>query len=243
MFSLFYCNKTLISGGLLSGPLMLALGVEPAVSAASSSFMIIFTASARYQENLNVILHSLRGSNSTLSFTHAHSHSRPLSLILLFTPSICVFVFVVCVRVSQIIPPLIASSLQYLFLGKIDPLSGALFAAAGFMGGTLGQHVVSGVVTRRRKQSILVFLLAGITLFSAIAIVIVESATGGLNNTSFHPGGVRPPLYMPAQHTRLFVSRFTPHLVRALPCCWRVLCHFVLFGASCATRAHGQLCG
>jgi uncharacterized membrane protein YfcA len=116
------------SGGLLSGPLMLKLGVDPSVSAATSSFMIIFTASS--------------------------------------------------------------STLQYALLGKLSNTYAPYFALAGFGGGLVGQKVVSHLVTKHRKQSLLVFLLAGITLFSGIAIIVIEAVSGTLTNTSFNPSGV-----------------------------------------------------
>lgn len=114
-----------VGGGLLSGPLMLALGVDPSVSAATSSFMIIFTSSS--------------------------------------------------------------STLQYLLLARLSLAPAALFCVAGFMGGSVGQHVVSHLVTKHRKQSALVFMLAGITLASGIAIVVVQAVSGGFSNTSFNP--------------------------------------------------------
>ena len=107
---------------------MLALGVEPAVSAATSSFMIVFTASA--------------------------------------------------------------STIQYAFLGRLASVPAVIFGLAGFMGGTIGQHGVAHVVKKYRKQSILVFLLAGITLLSGTAIIIVEGVSGGFRNTDFHPSAL-----------------------------------------------------
>ena len=104
---------------------MLQLGVDPSVSAATSSFMIIFTASS--------------------------------------------------------------SSIQYALLGRLSSLFGFYGGLAGFGGGLVGQLVVTHLVTKHKKQSILVFMLAGITICSAIAIVVVQAATGGLSDTSFHP--------------------------------------------------------
>jgi uncharacterized membrane protein YfcA len=83
-----------------------------------------------------------------------------------------------------------ASTVQYALVGRLNPLFAFLGGLAGFCGGLVGQIAISSYVTRKRKQSILVFLLAGITVTSAIAIISVQAATGGLKDTSFHPSQV-----------------------------------------------------
>ena len=115
-------------GGLLSGPLMLKLGVEPSVAAATSSFMIVFTASS--------------------------------------------------------------SVLQYSLLGRLSGQYVFFYGLVGFAGGMMGQKIISHLVQKHRKQSILVFLLAFITLFSAVAIVVIEALSGNLGNTAFNTSQV-----------------------------------------------------
>eukprot|EP00045_Choanoeca_perplexa_P008002 m.73220 g.73220 ORF g.73220 m.73220 type:complete len:415 (-) comp14317_c0_seq3:184-1428(-) len=112
-----------IGGGLVKGPIMLAMGILPQVATTTSSFMIIFTSSA--------------------------------------------------------------STLQYFILGKLELGEMAAVMTAGFIGAVIGQRGVNYLVQKYRKQSLLIFLLGGLTVISVILITSLALASG-----EFGRGGV-----------------------------------------------------
>jgi uncharacterized membrane protein YfcA len=110
---------------MVKSPIMLSMGLLPQVVTTTSSFMIIFTASA--------------------------------------------------------------STLQYFVLGKIrgDELAGVMLT--GFAGALLGQRVINNLVARSGKQSMLIFLLGGLTLLSVILIVSLTLAENDFSDPAFQP--------------------------------------------------------
>eukprot|EP01147_Barroeca_monosierra_P006869 gene6869-9523_t len=70
-----------------------------------------------------------------------------------------------------------ATTLQYLVLGKIKPEQLGIMLSMGFCGALLGQRVVNHLIAMYKKQSLLVFLLGGLTIVSGIVIVATSLAT------------------------------------------------------------------
>lgn len=110
---------------MVKSPIMLSMGLLPQVTTTTSSFMIIFTASA--------------------------------------------------------------STLQYYVLGKIrgDELAGVMLT--GFAGALLGQKVINHLVARSGRQSLLIFLLGGLTLVSVVLIVALTLAGGSFDGPAVRP--------------------------------------------------------
>lgn len=64
-----------------------------------------------------------------------------------------------------------ASTIQYYILGKLRGDELAVVFVTGAAGAAIGQTIVNRLVAKSGKQSLVVFLLAGLTAISVVAIV------------------------------------------------------------------------
>ena len=112
-----------VGGGLILSPIMLEMGMLPAVISATSNYLIVFTSSA--------------------------------------------------------------SAIQYIILGRIEVAEGLSGFATGLVGAVVGQKVVNHLLKKYKRQAFLIYLLAALTLISALCIVGVDIGEG-FGSSSFH---------------------------------------------------------